>query len=150
MKILLAIDGSSCSIAAIRELYRIPFSQQSEIRVIIVDAPIDDGMFRAKSLGAYDDLIRQQRADVMQKLHEATQLMKAHPSKVHVSSAMVEGHVKESIVDEASRYGADLVVVGSHGYGPIHRFFLGSVSQYVAHNAPCSVMIVKTSKSSAD
>lgn len=150
MKILLAIDGSPSSFAAIRELYRMPLAPQSEIRVIIVDAPIDEGMFRAKSLGAYDDLIRQQRADILQKLHEATQLMKAHPSKVLVTSAMLEGHVKETIVDEANRYGAELIVVGSHGYGPIHRFFLGSVSQYVAHNAPCSVMIVKANKSSAD
>lgn len=150
MKVLLAIDGSPSSFSAIRELYRMPFAPPSEIRVIIVDAPTDEGMFRAKSLGAYDDLIRHQRAVVLQKLHEATQLVKAHPSKVHVTSAMIEGNVKESIVDEANRFEADLIVVGSHGYGPIHRFFLGSVSQYVAHNAPCSVMIVKSNPSSAD
>ncbi|AMV31437.1 Putative universal stress protein [Pirellula sp. SH-Sr6A] len=150
MKVLLAIDGSPSSCAAIQELYRIPLAPKSEVRVIIVDAPLDDGLFRSKSLGAYDDLIRQQRAEVMQKLQDATQLVKAHPSKVNVTSALLEGHVKETIVDEASRYGANLIVVGSHGYGPIHRFFLGSVSQYVAHNAPCSVLIVKTSKLSPD
>ena len=43
-------------------------------------------------------------------------------------------------VDEAS---ADLIVVGSHGYGVWDRFLLGSVSQAVALHAKCSVEIVR-------
>ena len=47
------------------------------------------------------------------------------------------------IVEEAERWGADLILVGSHGYGSVKRFMLGSVSQAVATHAPCSVEIVR-------
>lgn len=48
----------------------------------------------------------------------------------------------EAILDVADEVGADLVVVGSHGYGAGRRLLHGSVSTKVAHHAPCSVMIV--------
>jgi nucleotide-binding universal stress UspA family protein len=60
-----------------------------------------------------------------------------------VTSAVLEGNPPEAILDEAERWGADLVVVGSHGYGPVKRRLLGSVSQAVALHAACSVEIVR-------
>jgi len=60
-----------------------------------------------------------------------------------VSPVLREGHPKDKILDEAEQWGADLIVVGSHGYGAVRRLFLGSVSLAVAINAPCSVEIVR-------
>jgi nucleotide-binding universal stress UspA family protein len=51
----------------------------------------------------------------------------------------------QGIVDVARRYEADLVVVGNKGMKGAKRFLLGSVPNAVAHNAPCAVLIVKTS-----
>ena len=42
-----------------------------------------------------------------------------------------------------SRYGADLIVVGSQGHGAFSRLVLGSVSQYLTTNAKCSVLIAR-------
>ncbi len=50
---------------------------------------------------------------------------------------------KESIVEEAQKWSADLIVLGSHGYGFWERMLLGSVSNAVVHHAPCSVLIVR-------
>jgi nucleotide-binding universal stress UspA family protein len=47
------------------------------------------------------------------------------------------------ILDEAERWGADLIVVGSHGYRAWERFLLGSVSQAVVSHAKCSVEVVR-------
>ena len=56
---------------------------------------------------------------------------------------VASGSPKEVILDEADAFGADLIVVGSHGYGMVERFLLGSVSQAVALHAKCSVQIVR-------
>jgi nucleotide-binding universal stress UspA family protein len=47
------------------------------------------------------------------------------------------------ILDEAESWGADLIVVGSHGYRAWERFLLGSVSQSVVSHAKCSVEVVR-------
>jgi nucleotide-binding universal stress UspA family protein len=62
---------------------------------------------------------------------------------LEITTEVLEGSPKELIVDEAKRWGADLIVVGSHGRGSVGRFFLGSVSLAVAAHAPCSVEIVR-------
>jgi len=50
---------------------------------------------------------------------------------------------KEIIPDEASRCGADLIVVGSHGRRGINRFLLGSISEAVAIHTDCSVEVIR-------
>jgi hypothetical protein len=44
--------------------------------------------------------------------------------------------------------GADLIVLGSHGYGPIRRALLGSVAVAVAVDAPCAVEIIRMGRPS--
>ena len=60
-----------------------------------------------------------------------------------ISSTVVVDSPKDAIVEEAERWGADLIVVGSHGYRGPERALLGSVSQSVATQARCSVEIAR-------
>jgi nucleotide-binding universal stress UspA family protein len=46
-------------------------------------------------------------------------------------------------LDEAEKWEADLIVVGSHGYQGFKRFLLGSVAQAIASHAHCSVEIAR-------
>jgi len=61
-----------------------------------------------------------------------------------VDTAVEVGDIRESIIDCASEWGADLIVVGMHGLRGIQRFLLGSVAEFVARHAKCSVEIVRT------
>lgn len=56
------------------------------------------------------------------------------------------GTPEEAILDEAEKWDADLIVVGSHGFKGLDRFLLGSVSHDVAIHAPCSVEIVRSKR----
>jgi nucleotide-binding universal stress UspA family protein len=47
------------------------------------------------------------------------------------------------LLETAEAFGADLIVVGSHGHGKLDRFLMGSVAQAVALHATCSVEIVR-------
>ena len=61
-----------------------------------------------------------------------------------VKTAVEIGDIRETIIDSAAAWNADLIVVGSHGPRGIRRFTLGSVVEFVASHAKCSVEIVRT------
>ena len=143
MKVLLAIDGSPHSDAAATEVGRRPWPPQTEVRVITVDPPLDGDLLRSGAPTAFDELVRQQRHEAEKHLaQQLTRLRNAAPT-LQVTGFLREGFPKEVILDEADQWGADLIVVGSHGKGAIRRLFLGSVSLAVATNALCSVEIVR-------
>jgi Universal stress protein family len=50
---------------------------------------------------------------------------------------------KTIILDEATQWGADLIVLGSHGRRGAERFLMGSISEAVAMHAHCSVEVVR-------
>jgi nucleotide-binding universal stress UspA family protein len=58
---------------------------------------------------------------------------------------LLSGNPKEVILEEARNWDTDLIVVGSHGRRGFKRFLLGSVSEAVAMNAHCSVVVVRGS-----
>jgi nucleotide-binding universal stress UspA family protein len=60
-----------------------------------------------------------------------------------VTTKVILDSPKEAIIEEAESWGADLIVVGAHGYRGYERLMLGSVSQAVASQARCSVEIVR-------
>jgi len=62
---------------------------------------------------------------------------------VQVTQEILSGSPRSAIAEEADRWQADLIVMGSHGYGAWHRFLLGSVSQAVVSRAQCSVEVVR-------
>src|SRR5208283_6218523 len=61
-----------------------------------------------------------------------------------VDTAVEIGDIRERIIDSAADWHADLIVLGSHGRRGIQRFLLGSVAEFVARHANCSVEIVRT------
>ena len=53
------------------------------------------------------------------------------------------GEESRTICDVARTWGADLIIIGRRGRRGLSEFFLGSVSNYVLHHAPCSVVVVQ-------
>ncbi len=53
------------------------------------------------------------------------------------------GNPGHTICDFAQTWSADLILIGSRGLSGVKEMFLGSVSNYVTHHAPCSVLIVR-------
>ena len=63
-----------------------------------------------------------------------------------LTSRIKAGKPERVIVEEAEKWGADLIIVGSHGAGFLERSLIGSVSDRVVQHAPCSVLVVKPSE----
>ncbi len=62
---------------------------------------------------------------------------------LNMTTKIVKGSPGREIVEEAERWDADLIIMGSHGYGFWKRAYLGSTSDKVIHYAPCSVLIIR-------
>lgn len=147
MKILLAIDGSEYSEAAVDEVARRPWPTPCEVRVVTAVAlrvPIAPDPL-VLYVGYREEMLEAQRARARALLEKTVERLRAgeQSGQLVLSTEVLEGSPKQAIVEEAERWAADLIVVGSHGYGRIERFLLGSVSQAVAAHAPCSVLIVR-------
>ncbi|HKD95877.1 MAG TPA: universal stress protein [Gaiellaceae bacterium] len=63
---------------------------------------------------------------------------------VHCSTVVADGLIVEEICRKAREYDAQLIVVGSHGWGAARRFLSGSVSTGLVHSAPCPVLVVRS------
>ncbi|KAJ7538001.1 hypothetical protein O6H91_11G030700 [Diphasiastrum complanatum] len=64
-------------------------------------------------------------------------------SQINATTLVIIGDPRDAICEAVEKIHADLLVVGSHGYGAIKRAFLGSVSDYCAHRSKCPVLVVK-------
>jgi nucleotide-binding universal stress UspA family protein len=148
MKILLATDGSAHSKAMVKEFAGSTFAANTKVRVI--SAHEKSYMVYASPMGAMSEYNAEADKFSQKKAAEATEnaatiLRKIHP-KLSVSTAVIEGSPKVVILKEAEKFGADLIVIGSHGHGTVAGFLLGSVSQTVALHAKCSVEIIRNKK----
>ena len=82
------------------------------------------------------------RQPLQTALYEAAEGARA--KKVDATAELIEGTPGESILAAAIKHDADLIVVGNRGMGQATRFRLGSVPDWVAHDAPCDLLIVDT------
>ena len=152
MKILLATDGSPCSEVAVNEIARMPLPADTQVRVISIvepPAPLVAEPY-AGVVGYFEEVERISRQGAHETVERAASKLRAVQShSAQVSTGVVTGSPKRTIVEEAEEWMADLIVVGSHGYKSWERMLLGSVSQSVAAHARCSVMIVRCNKTEA-
>jgi nucleotide-binding universal stress UspA family protein len=146
MKILLAIDGSDYGQAAVNSVAERPWPEGSEVKIIsateIPNVPATEAWVLPDSY--YTELNGTARAQAEAAVEAAAWRIKDGKAPgLGIITEVKTGHAEEVILDEAEKWGADLIVLGTHGYSAWQRFLLGSVSHAVATHAPCSVEIVR-------
>jgi nucleotide-binding universal stress UspA family protein len=92
----------------------------------------------------YEEMQKRAREAALAAVEKAASKLRAKGCKLSVTPEVLSGWPKRVILEDAEAFGADLIVVGSHGRGALDRFPLGSVSQAVALHAKCSVEIVRS------
>lgn len=75
-----------------------------------------------------------------------TRTVKAVDERIAATGRALGGVPGAAIVEACEELGADLLVAGSRGYGPVMRVLLGSVSTQLAYKAPCPVLVVPRPK----
>lgn len=146
MKILLATDDSEHSKAMAKEFAGRTFAPNTKVRIVSA-YEVSPYVAHNASMGAwsmyYDSAVDGARNLAKQSTENAATILRNKNPKISISNAAIEGSPKKVILAEAEKFGADLIIVGSHGRGYLSGFLLGSVSQAVALHAKCSVEIVR-------
>jgi nucleotide-binding universal stress UspA family protein len=130
--ILCGVDGSDSSIETARLAARIAVAAGAELRLQHV-VPVFEGDEREWTLD--DD---EPDPPEMESAAQAARAVGIRPIRTRAF-----GRPEYAILEAADRQGADLVVVGSRGLSGTTRMLLGSVSEYVATHAHCSVLVVR-------
>ena len=140
MKILLAIDDSKFSEAALEMVIAQNPPQGTEARVLHVVEPIIAAPPPQMSAG-YAPELESRAKDGRELVKREAQRLRTAGLKA--DGAVEIGDIREKIIDAAAEWRADLIVMGSHGRRGVQRFLLGSVAEHVARHARCSVEIVR-------
>ena len=143
MRILAAIDDPESSPPTMERLVAQFRAGDVEVRVVHVVAPIAISTPPQMAAGFTPEL-EKQLSDARRLLENSADRLKTAGFKV--DTLVLKGDTREQIVECASDWKADLIVIGAQGRKGISRLLLGSVADYVIRHAPCSVEIVRSAE----
>ncbi|KAK4843896.1 hypothetical protein QYF36_014046 [Acer negundo] len=153
-RIIVAVDEGEESMYALTWCLKNVISQNSNDTLILLYAkppravyPTLDGtgyLFSSDIMASMEKYISDMANGVIEK---AKKLCREQSGDVKVEARVGDGDPRDVICDMVEKLGADVLVMGSHGYGWIKRAFLGSVSNHCAQHVKCPVLIVKKPKS---
>jgi len=150
VKLLVATDGSECSLKAVRSVAERPWPAKTTIKLVSAVPPFmpladpsASYLYSSQAVLAAQAIEEAGRSRASEALERASETFRdAGVAGVEVGEPLI-GDPKAVILDEAAEWSADLVVVGSHGWHGLDRFMMGSVSESVAMHAHCSVEVVR-------
>ena len=141
-RILVPVDGSSTSTKGLEEAARLASAKGCRVRLLhVIDQAI---AFSTAETGAGTNLM----LDVLRRSGKqalSTAEARARRKGIHPESALLEslsGRVADAIVQQAKRWRADLIVMGTHGRRGFDRLLLGSNAELVVRHSPVPVLLV--------
>jgi len=145
-RILVAVDGSATATKGLREAIRLAKEERAQLLLLHVV----NEFYAFASLDGYApgvELVPALREDGRRILAKAKAL--AEREGIRVKTLLREtlgGPAADTIVRDARRQRADLIVLGTHGRRGVRRLVLGSDAEQVVRSSPVPVLLVRSSK----
>lgn len=149
MRILCAVDGSECSQWGVQTLEALAEREPEHVVLLHVINKPSLQAAKGKTLPGEKPALEAMEKSGHLILREAERLAKvalgqaATAPSTTFHQVLAYGPLASTIVQQARRWRADLILIGSRGLNDIKGFLLGSVSRRVASMAPCPVLVVK-------
>ena len=139
-RILVPLDFSSVSAVILRHAETLAKAMKARLWLLHVATPEPEFI----GYGPGPQSVRDQVAARFRKEHRLLQRKASQLEAKGVSTVplLVQGATVDTVLAEAQRIRATLIIVGSHGHGALYRALLGSVSQGIIAKAPCPVLVV--------
>jgi nucleotide-binding universal stress UspA family protein len=153
-KILVALDSSEMGKQVFEQALALAKATGADLMLLHVLSAEEEGSPYLPSISSFDYYpgVRGQSFEVYQKQwdkfkNECLEMLQSLCAKANTAGINTEftqnvGSPGRTICDLALSWGADLIIMGRRGRSGLTEIFLGSVSNYVLHHAPCSVHIL--------
>jgi nucleotide-binding universal stress UspA family protein len=139
-RMLAAVDGSDGSERALREALRLSAGAPPHVRLVHV---LDTDLYRGM-LGEEPEVHDAWRRTAQGYLDRAAAIARAAGAETETVLLEKAGQrTSRAIVDEAERWKADLIVVGTHGRRGLDHVLMGSVAEGVVRTASVPVLTVR-------
>ncbi|MEZ5196352.1 MAG: universal stress protein [Bacteroidales bacterium] len=144
MKLLVAIDFSEITDLILQKVKEIALKAHAKVWLIHVVQPEPDFV-------GYDVGPESERVFIAKKFHEKHAELQSIAknlamSNVDITPLLLQGPTVTTILDEAQKLNADIIVVGSHGHGTMFNLLVGSVSKGLLKKSSVPVLIVPVVK----
>ena len=146
-RILVAVDGSQTSNLALEHALQLGKDQGARVRIVHA---LESLQYLVALAGGYvfdiGELLDSLRREGERVL--AASVDKARAGGVAAEAALIEAkepmdRAAQIVVEDARRWDADLIVLGTHGRRGFDRLFLGSVAEHVLRAASVPVLLVR-------
>jgi universal stress protein A len=139
-KILVPTDFSECSDAAVQYGRAMAETFGATLHLLhVVQDPYTQPWAAEAFPAPLGDMLAQWQAQARARLQE----LLPEAARKDVMVAVQVGSPFQEIVRYAVEQAIDLIVIGTHGRGPIGHMLLGSVAEKVVRKAPCPVLTVR-------
>jgi nucleotide-binding universal stress UspA family protein len=151
-RILVAVDGSKTSQLALRQGIQLAKEQHARLRLVHVVDEVSLNVETPHQLEAFWNAVRKAGARILEKEKARAVRAGIQPEtkllEIQTIGRLVR-RVAEFIVQEAERWPADLIVIGTHGRRGISHLFLGSVAEGVVRISTTPVLMVRVAERKA-
>jgi nucleotide-binding universal stress UspA family protein len=154
-KILVAIDNSQLTHSVFAAALELARSNKAAIKLLhcivpemLAEPVVPTTLDMSIQPGLLSNDYQTQQILIEQQIEAAQTILKAYSEQAQSDGVPTEfdypvGETGHQLCEVAKDWGADLIVVGRRGRSGLAEAFLGSVSNYVVHHAPCSVLVIQ-------
>ena len=141
--ILVAVDGSKTSNAALQEAITLAKEGDANLRIVYVVDEVNLNVETPGGLEAFWEALRRSGEAILEEAKT-----RARKAGIEAETRLLEiqtlGHrVADMVVQEAEAWPADVVVIGTHGRRGLHRLILGSVAEGVVRISSTPVLLIR-------
>jgi nucleotide-binding universal stress UspA family protein len=143
-RILVAVDHQTGTDRLLAEAQRYGRALNAVIDIIHVAEPDPDFVGYLK-IDNQEATIRESKSEALRSEHQRTHAVAESLRKQGLRvdhSLTVQGPTLETILQHVSRFGSNLLMLGSHRHGALHRFWFGENTVEAAKHPPCALLIV--------
>ena len=140
LRILVAVDLSDATNKVMRVTEYLAKATQGDVRLLhVAEAEPDFVGYEAGPEVVRDQIAREFR-DEHRKIQEHADMLRQ--AGVSAKALLIQGPIIETVLGEAKRFEADLLIVGSHGFGALYDLLVGSSSRGILKDTEIPVLVV--------